>query len=245
MPAAVALFLYSVYPFFIMYAASGMKQAIAMAFLLQAYVCLYQRRSIGWIWLFLAVGFHTGAALVFPIIILHLLTFRPQFGKLRALKLSIVILSFSIALSITNLNQIFMSSVQPYLVVSDNYQVYFLDATNFNYRAGFRLDFTIFSVIPILCALWLRKCGNGLSLNKSGWWLNLYILLASLYQIFAFAPYADRFASFGWHIMPFILLIMSSETGMRRVFQILLLIGVPINLALLQFYTLQNIHLDL
>jgi hypothetical protein len=140
-------------------------------------------------------------------------------------------------MSVTNLNEAVMSTFQAYLVVSDNYEIYFMDAAEVNYRAGFRPDFTVFSLLPLFAALWLRNKGRGLSPEVSGWWLNLYILLASLYQMFAFAPFADRFASFSWYLIPMILVIMLAESGRRRDLQLIVLIFALFNILILQFYT--------
>lgn len=241
---AMAMLLYSVYPFFIFYVASGMKQAIAMALLMQGYVCLWQGRRTVLIWLALAPMFHTGAALVFPFLLLHLMTWRPGFGYGRALKLGTGLLVACTLLSATGLNQSLLAPFQAYATFSSNYEVYFSDASEVGYRAGFRPDFTLFSFLPLLAAFWLRRQGNGLSTERSLWWLNLYTLLACIYQIFAFAPFADRFASFGWFLIPTILMLMLQDTGSRRPAQIILAVFTLLNIAILQFYTGNNLHVS-
>jgi hypothetical protein len=234
---AVAILLYSVYPYFVFYVASGIKQALAMAMLLQAYITLRNGKWGTLIWIGLAVLFHSGGALVLPFLALHWLTWRPRFGYRRAMTVSLSLLLVTILMSVTNLNEAVMSTFQAYLVVSDNYEIYFMDAAEVNYRAGFRPDFTVFSLLPLFAALWLRNKGRGLSPEVSGWWLNLYILLASLYQMFAFAPFADRFASFSWYLIPMILVIMLAESGRRRDLQLIVLIFALFNILILQFYT--------
>jgi len=234
---AIAILLYSVYPYYVFYIASGMKQALAMAMLLQGYISLRNGKWQVLIWVGLAVLLHSGSALVLPFLALHWLTWRPGFGYRRALGLSLSLLFLTTLMSLTNLNQAVLAPLQSYFVVSENYEIYFMDAAEVNYRAGFRPDFTIFSLFPLFAALWLRNKGRGLSPNGSGWWLNYYILLASLYQMFAFAPFADRFASFSWYLIPLILMIMLAESGRRRDLQLIVLVFAIFNIIILQFYT--------
>lgn len=234
---AVAILLYSVYPFFIFYVASGMKQALAMALLLQGYVILKRGKWRAVMWIGCAILLHSGAALVLPFLFLHWMTWRPRFGYRNALIFSITVLLATIIASLTNLNASLLNPFKEYLIISSRYDVYFMDPTKSAYRSGFRLDFTIFSLLPLLAGIWLRNKGSGLSAEVSGWWINLYILLASLYQLFAFAPYADRFAGFGWYLIPMILIIMLAESGRRRDLQLVLLIFSICNILILQFYT--------
>lgn len=240
---AIAILLYSAYPFFIFYISSGIKQAIAMALLMQGYVCLFKgRRRAALIWLFLAPLFHTGAVLVYPFLLLHFLLWRPGFGYRRALMVSIGLLVFSVVLSVTGLNRALMAPIQAYASFADNYSIYFEDATGFGYSAGFRPDFTLFSFLPFVAAWWLRRKGQGLSAAGSGWWLNLYALLASIYQLFAFAPFSDRFASFAWYLIPALVVIMLADTAALRPRKLIILTFALLNILILQFYTGNNLH---
>lgn len=232
-----AILLYSVYPYFVFYLASGIKQGLAMAMLLQGYIIMKAKKPQAMLWMALAYLFHNGAALAFPFILLHWLTWRPGFGYQRALRLSASLLLITTLLSFANINQDILFPFQDYFVVSENYEIYFTDPTEVNYRAGFRLDFTLFSLLPLIAAFWLRRKGNGLTPEISGWWLNLYMLLACIYQLFAFAPFADRFAAFGWYLIPLILMIMLAEARKRFELQITILAFSVANILILQFYT--------
>lgn len=81
--AALVIFIYSMYPFFIFYIASGLKQALAMAFLLAAYVSFFQKRRTAWVWLALAPLFHAGAVLAVGMTLLHKLTFSEDSAALK------------------------------------------------------------------------------------------------------------------------------------------------------------------
>lgn len=241
---AIAMLLYSAYPFFIFYVSNGIKQAIAMALLMQVYVLLFRKRYFAaLVWLGLAPMFHTGAFLVYPLLLMHLLLWRPVIGCRRALTVSVILLLLSAVLSVTGLNQSLMAPVQFYADIfsENNYAIYFRDAAEFDYQAGFRLDFTVFSFLPLAAAWWLRLKGRGLSAEVSGWWLNLYTLLACLYQLFAFAPFADRFASFAWYLTPAIIVIMLADASALRPRKIIIMTFALLNIAILQFYTGNNI----
>jgi hypothetical protein len=235
--AWICILLYSVYPYFVFYLASGMKQGLAMAMLLQGYIFLQAKRWHASIWLGLAYLFHSGSALAFPFIGLHWLLWRPSFGYRKVFALSLCLFAGTILLSITGLNEQLLLPLQSYFTVSDNYLIYFTDPLEVSYRAGFRLDFTLFSLLPLLSWLWLRGKGRGLSPAVSGWWLNLYLLLACIYQLFSFAPFADRFAAFSWYLTPLILLIMLADTRKHRELQIIVLVFSVVNILILQLYT--------
>lgn len=235
--ATVVIFLYSVYPYFVFYIASGMKQAIALAFLLFGYIALSRNNKSGWLWIGVAIGFHSGASLVVPFVVLHKLMWNAWFGYSNALRFSVTLFVVSLFASLTGLNEAFLIPLQDYFVVSERYAIYFSDASELSYRSGFRVDFTAFSLLPLIAAVFLRSKGNGLTLGVSGWWLNLYILLACIYQLFAFAPFADRFAVFSWYLTPLILVIMLAEIGRRRELQVTVLLFSIFNVAILQFYT--------
>lgn len=240
---AIAMLLYSAYPFFIFYVSSGLKQALAMALIMQGYICLFRNRHLAALfWLFLAPFFHMAALLIYPFLLLHQLLWLPFFGHRRVLAISIGLLLLSIALSMTGLNRGLISPVASVVDTFERYEVYFMNAEERRYRAGFRLDFTLFSLLPFAAAQWLRRNGQGLSLEVSGWWLSLYALLACIYQLFAFAPYADRFASFGWYLIPAILVVMIADTKALRPRNLLILIFAFLNIAILQFYTGNNIN---
>jgi hypothetical protein len=235
--AWICILLYSVYPYFVFYLASGIKQGLAMAMLLQGYILLQAKKWHASIWLGLAYLFHNGAALAFPFIGLHWLLWRTKFGYRKAFAFGLTLLAGTTILSITGLNEQLLSPLQNYFEFSDNYLIYFNDPSEVSYQAGFRIDFTMFSLLPLLAGLWLRGKGRHLSPAISGWWLNLYLLLACIYQLFSFVPFADRFAAFSWYLIPLILAIMLAEIGRLRELQIIVLIFSVANIFILQLYT--------
>lgn len=235
---AIAILLYSAYPFFIFYVSSGIKQAIAMALLFQGYVALsrgYRKEAL--VWLILAPLFHSGALLVYPFVAIHYFLWRPFLGYRRVIWVSILLLIGSVALSVTGLNQVLMAPVQSFAEFESSYDIYFTEASLLNYRAGFRLDFMFFSLLPYFAAWWLSRKGRGLNLETSGWWLNLYTLLNCIYHLFAFAPFSDRFAAFSWYLIPAILLFMLRDTGSLDSRRTIIAMFAFLNILILQFYT--------
>jgi len=334
---AMMLFIYSAYPYLILYVASGLKTAIALAFLLVAFALLYKGRRIAWVWLLIAPFWHSGAWLVIPFLALHLTVFNQRFGYRRGLIVVLAALSAATALSITGLNATLMSPLQNMLDLSARYDIYFMDAEQFDYDAGFRWDFTLFSLTPIFTLLYLKAAGSslpmpktapvassrhptvdqplwdssaprsgrpntpfnpsmleparpalwrddaaaddghhaasalrplsagvsatslgttalhgpddlaadgGASLPGSFWWLSLYLSLNIIYQLFAFAPFADRFAAFSWFIMPIVIFLQFQEARSSQLISQLIFGFVLANILLLQFYTGNWIRLD-
>jgi hypothetical protein len=240
---AIAIFLYSAYPFFIFYVSSGIKQAIALALLFQMYVSLQKKQNLmAFIYLALAPAFHSGAFLVVAPVILHLLLYRPGMHRRNILIVSILGLLICTLLSATGVNQALLAPIQSVVTLPDNYSIYFEDAAQFNYNAGFRVDFTLFSFLPFAAALWLKSQGHELSLEKSYWWLNLYTMLACIYQLFSFAPFADRFAAFSWYLIPAILVVMLADADKRKPRQVVILSFALLNILILQFYTGLNLR---
>lgn len=333
---ALMLFIYSAYPYLILYVASGLKTAIALVFLLVGFTFLYKGRRLGWLLLFIAPFWHWGAWLVVPFVALHLTVFNERVGYRRGLMIVLAALGVATALSITGVNAALMSPLQNILDLSARYDIYFMDAEHLNYHAGFRLDFTLFSLAPIFTLLYLKAAGCSLAMPRttpvspsprptvdqplwdssaprsgrsntplnpsmleparpalwrddaaaddghyavppsqplpegvsaqglgrtalrgpdvaadgranlpgSFWWLSLYLSLNIIYQLFAFAPFADRFAAFSWFIMPIVIFLQFQEARSPQLVSQLIFSFVLGNILLLQFYTGNWIRLD-
>lgn len=231
------LFIYSAYPFFVAYMASGLKQGMAMASLLVGFVFIFQRRRTGWLWIASAPFWHSAAWLAVPFLILHLALYNRYVGFQMGMRLILLLLLGAIALSITGFNENLMSPIPSLIALDTRYDIYFKDASDLGYRAGFRPDFTLFSLVPVLSYFFLTRSGYPLTARVSGWWLSLYMSLSIIYQLFAFAPFADRFAGFAWFIMPLVLFIQCREAQSRQISMLLVSASVVANVLLLQFYT--------
>ncbi|MGH9932006.1 MAG: EpsG family protein, partial [Pyrinomonadaceae bacterium] len=147
---------YSAYPFFIAFAATGLRQGLALVFLLLAYVHLFHGRKAGWIWLALAPLWHSGAWLAVGIVLLHQTMCRLVTNERLRWGFVFGSLFAAIALSASGFNEVLMSRLPALFELRHSHEIYFRDPAEVGYQAGFRIDFFIFSLLPLLVAWLLR-----------------------------------------------------------------------------------------
>lgn len=233
----VVLMAYTAFPFFVQYAANGLRQGLSMVFLLMAYALLSRRQRAGWVWLLLAPLWHSGAWLAVAVVASHqLMCLLVRSPRVRwALVFSA--LGLGIALSATGLNEALMAQLPEKIELRESQGIYFDDAEEFGYRGGFRLDFLLFSFVPLATALLLRKRGQSFSYSGPGWWLSMYLSLNVIYQLFAFAPFSDRFAGFSWFLIPLVIFLQVQQTGQKNLQTAFVAAVCLVNVAMLQLYT--------
>jgi hypothetical protein len=233
----VVLMSYTAFPFFVAYAANGLRQGLSMVFLLMGYALLSRGQRTGWVWLLMAPLWHSGAWLAVAVTISHqLMCFVIKSTRVRWL-LVMGVLGLSITLSATGLNETLMSQLPEKIELRDSQEIYFDDAEEFGYRGGFRLDFLAFSLVPLVTALMLYRRGRSFHYSGPGWWLSLYLSLNVIYQLFAFAPFSDRFAGFSWFLMPLVIFLQVQQTGWKNLQTAFVVAVCLVNVAMLQLYT--------
>lgn len=80
-----------------------------------------------------------------------------------------------------------------------------LDGTHELYNVGFRLDFVVYSLAPVLFARYnMKNLVNDLPLYNTVY--RAYLLVNSLWLLLIRMPYTDRFAYLSWFMIPFLLL---------------------------------------
>lgn len=222
------LMLYLLYPFYLNYLGNGFKQGIAFGFMLWGYNCLIgldkSKPIKGLLLLFIATLFHNS----FWIAILAFIAWRYWFRH-RSIVWSISILMVCMSLSILGLVEPLVRFALPTSVIESlSFNEYFDDTSNLgahyqslNYRTGFRLDFTIFTVLPIACFLLLRP--PKLNAEPDYDFLKIYCLLASGYFLLSFIPFSDRVAAFSWFLTPYILYQIINTKKYSNVFVALML----------------------
>lgn len=233
----VVLMSYTAFPYFIAYGANGLRQGLSLVFLLMAYACLRRGEQKAWVWAMLAPFWHSGAWLGVAVMAAHQLMCwqirRPENRWVVVFGL----LSVSILLSFTGFNQSIMAGLPGLVDLRGTHEIYFENAKAYGYRAGFRLDFVTFSLLPLVTGWLLRRGGSSFDYAGPGWWLSLYISLNVIYHLFSFAPFSDRFAAFSWFILPLVIFMQIREVRSHDL-KTLFVGGVClINVAMLQLYT--------
>lgn len=73
-----------------------------------------------------------------------------------------------------------------------------------DYRTGFRIDFFLFSLIPVLAYLYILINKNEIS-DRYIQLFKIYLVLNSIYNVFVNVAFSDRFALLSWMLIPFLL----------------------------------------
>lgn len=226
------------YPFFVSYAVSGLRQGVALAFLAAGYFGIYQKRRGAWLWILCAPFWHSGSWLAVAVFAVHEAMHR--WLKSGSLRWRIVFMTWilSIGLSVSGMNQIVGTILPSIVEVDRGHEIYFEAAENYGYVAGFRLDFFVFSLIPIVLALLFRRRAEAFDQRRlTGWLLSLYVSLNIIYHLFSFAPFSDRFAAFSWWLIPSLAFVQYRELGSGKAMRQFVMAAVVINALMLQFYT--------
>lgn len=240
---AVLLMCYAAFPYFVAYAANGLRQGLSFAFLLMAFVCFQQKKRSAWAWLLLAPLWHSGAWMGVGVAVTHWLMCRLIRSERMRWAMVLSVLFSAIALSASGLNDPLLSRLPDFITMQQSHEIYFTDTELYGYRAGFRWDFLLFSLVPLGSGLLLRKMAPTFSYAGSGWWLSLYLSLNSLYHLFSFVPFADRFAAFSWILMPLVVFLQFRETRSLNAMAMFVAAISLVNVTMLQFYTGQFIQL--
>ncbi|MFM4841662.1 EpsG family protein [Aeromonas veronii] len=191
-------FLYVGLPWFALYSASGIRQGLALSFVTLSLSFLLKRRNyISLIYFLIAVSFHRTAIIIFPAYAVILLKVKP--------KQALIIYSL---LVIGAVSDIFGSVVRVFLDVDSlsPREKFYFSGTVEEYKTGFRMDFFIFSIFPLVIYYLIGR--YKLRTDDIDKWIIIYLAINSLMLIFSFIPYYDRVAAFSWYLYPILLSMM-------------------------------------
>ena len=96
-----------------------------------------------------------------------------------------------------------------FLMDSDQRMVSYLNDTFENYQSGFRWDFLIYSMIPIVFGWMVKKRGFQDELFDK--MLSLYVLVNAIWLLVITLPFTDRFAYLSWFLIPFVFMYPLSK----------------------------------
>ncbi len=221
------------YPFFMTYIVNGKRQGVAMVFFLLALNLFWaKRKKMSLLFLMSAVLWHNSLFLTYPLILLNWIlkhTYR--------FKVSLGILVASVLLSMTSISNKIVVSIVELSLSNSKYAGYSGElAERIGYRSGLRLDFMIFSFIPVVVYYYYRKRIKPEAKERVEYWVSMYMILNSLYHIASSVAYSDRFAAFSWFILPIVLYEILRGVNHRKADFTLVILSF-LNLLLLQFYS--------
>ncbi len=238
--AAVLMMLYLLYPFYLSGLGNIFKQGIASGFMLWGLTCLLDQEKPktvkGIMILFSSVLFHSA----FLIPIFSVIAWYVFFRK-RHIAWALWLLGGAVTIAMFGLSEAVVTAFIPKDIIEDlGFGVYF--DTNYrlngsflllNYVTGFRLDFTLFTIMPLLGVLYVRR---KVDLAVSDEMIKVYCLLSTSYFLLCFIPYADRLASISWFIVPYLIYFYLSKSYMKGMRDQLVIITVAFHAVLMLDY---------
>ena len=179
-------------------ATNGMKAGCATALFLCA-VAYYENKIISILFLVLSLGFHHAAQLLIVVyIICHF------YGNFR-FYLSFWVICLILAIFHVTYFQMLFGTM-----TDDHGSEYLLiEATDkssgFGGRTGFRYDFVIYSIVPIILGYYAIYKKNITSKHYL-FMLNIYTLFNAIWMLCMYAAYTNRIAALGWGLYSILIL---------------------------------------
>ena len=182
--------------FFVPYGSNTIRAGLAMSILILALSCYNKQRIIFIILALCAINIHQSVTLTLLSFLTALLIKKPK--MCFTIWLISIILSFSMGS--------YFESLFVDLFEDNKANKYLLaDAENTIYKIGFRWDFVIYSLIPILTGYYYMYKKN--YTDETYKILYCTYLLANTFWILVIrANFTDRFAYLSWALMPIILI---------------------------------------
>lgn len=189
------------------YGTNGIKAGAAASIFLVA-IALYEKRKLLWAIVFamISLGFHHSMIVpVAALVVCH-------FVKTPKLFFAFWTFAFVVALfHITFFQQLFAG-------FADEQGASYLTGTNGYIRngllGGFRIDFIIYSVAPIVVG-WLGIYKKQIVSREYSFLLNLYLLSNAIWLLCMYAEFTNRIAYLSWFMLPVVLIypLLNEEWG--------------------------------
>lgn len=176
---------------FVSYGMNTLRAGLALSLVLVGMTYQTEKIKMG-LFLFIATFIHFST--IIPILMIVLAYFYKNTNTYLKVWLLAVIVSFIAGDYFNHLFQDF----------SDDARTGYLTQTNQGYRTGFRIDFIVYSVIPIIIGLYYKRR----MLNVDRFYshlLNAYIMTNVFWVLVIRANFSDRFAYLSWFMIPFVL----------------------------------------
>lgn len=216
---AIFFFLVSVsFFFFIQYGINTIRAGLASIAFLFA-LSNYRSRKIILCILLLIISFLLHKSFLIPV--LSLFVTKYSYRTMHY----IYVWCFCLVLSIS-VGGALQGVLANYLISSDDIRAYqYLTESNENYNQGFRFDFVLFSIAPVIFIMYRYKYYILYDLWFSRIF-NAYILTNAFWLLIIRANFTDRFAYLSWVMLPIVLLIpvLSESEQKGRIYAFLVLL---------------------
>lgn len=182
---------------FVSYGVNTMRAGVALSFLLLA---LSYRRNVFYYYILLFLSVYVHKSMLIPVVAFIITTY------INNTRIYICLWCVCVVISFFNLS--FISSFIQNIFVDTDVRVmeYLTQTENELYvKSGFRTDFLLYSVIPIITGYYYLFNKEFKSLFYQQFY-NVYLVTNSFWLLVIRIPFADRFAYLSWFLYPFIML---------------------------------------
>lgn len=175
------------------YATNGIKAGAAASIFLVA-IAYREKRLLSILLLAISYGFHHSMQVLIIAFIIVSFIKNPKF-YLYLWGFSFVVA----ALGVTTFQHLFAG-------FTDDHGAGYLIADGTDaYITGFRLDFIIYSAMPVMLGIYLIY-KKGLKHKGYNFLFNLYVLANSVWMLCMYASYTNRIAYLSWQLLPIVLI---------------------------------------
>jgi hypothetical protein len=179
------------------YGTNTIRQGLGLSLFLIA-IANDGKKHLFYLFLVLSILFHK--SLLIPVIVILFTKKFPSINKYYFLWFLCLIISLLF-------KNIIVDNLSEYLVGNDKFDSYFFEDTK-RYKSGFRIDFLIYSLIPLLYGRYvLNKIDDKVYRSL----LSMYIVVNAIWLLMIRIPFTDRFAYLSWFLIPFIFLYPLSK----------------------------------
>ena len=186
-------------PVFVGYSTTGFRQTIAMSLgVLSISSMISGNSKTSYLQLLLSCLFHSSSFIYFFPLIYIRFNMNFKMGVWSILWLTSIVIGYTEIFRVMFGDSIFQG-----------YEHYFSTDYGVEYKKGVRLDFVLFSLMPIFFII-ISKC-NLSETKKLNEVLSCYIILNIVSNSFSFIPYSDRIYAYSWLLSPIILSSIFNE----------------------------------
>lgn len=185
---------------FLQYTTSGLRQAISMSFMVIAISFIVDNKKLLSLFAALLSAIFHWASLPFLLVVTSFIYIERYISEKKIL----LIWCMCCALSIFNVMEGFASLLESFIQISHVSSVYFQSDSSF-YETGFRIDFFLYSAIPVILYLIQKKKFSD-SVSSFNILFKIYLSLNCIAMLLNFIPFSDRLYGYSWFLIPIIII---------------------------------------
>lgn len=187
-------------PTFVAFSTTGYRQSLSMSISMVALFYLFNRKVFHFIiTIYVATLFHTSSYIYIPLLVI----------LLRGIKTDkfVFVWFISIVIGLIGIKGLFPAYIIDNMM--SDYQHYFSDSFGTKSKSGIRLDYIVYSSLPIFLYYYINKVD--VASVAFEFMIRVYIVLNVIANLFSFIPYSDRVYAYSWIFIPLIFSLTRSR----------------------------------